>query len=217
MPIDPESGGTWIAVNDAGVVFALLNANPESPASKIPAPRRSRGTIISALADSASAVGALAKALTLPFADVRPFRLLLVDEHHFIECWPHRGRLRRRRTDLLRATMRTSSGLGDALVQRPRRGLFRAFFDDPSDPVVAQDAFHAHHWPGRGAVSVHMCRANARTVSRTTVEVREREVRLAYRATGQDTGQEAVEVVLARAAPPARTAQGTRVGTTSTG
>ena len=23
MPIDPESGGTWIAANDAGVVFAL--------------------------------------------------------------------------------------------------------------------------------------------------------------------------------------------------
>ena len=25
MPIDPSSGGTWIAANDAGLVFAVLN------------------------------------------------------------------------------------------------------------------------------------------------------------------------------------------------
>src|SRR5206468_9651830 len=31
MPIDPVSGGTWIAVNDAGLAMTLLNANFAQP------------------------------------------------------------------------------------------------------------------------------------------------------------------------------------------
>jgi hypothetical protein len=67
--------------------------------------------------------------------------------------------------------MRTSSSLGDALVEGPRRTLFRRFFRGTSQAAAAQDAFHDHQWPGREDVSVRMQRAGASTVSRTTVEV----------------------------------------------
>jgi uncharacterized protein with NRDE domain len=193
MPVDPESGGTWIAVNDAGVVFAVLNASADGRTRNMSAPPRSRGTIIPALADSDSAEAAFRRTLILPVTDLRPFRLLLIDRHEFIECRPREGRLSHRRTPLLRAMMRTSSGLGDSLVQRPRRALFRAFFNGQADAAAAaQDAFHAHQWPGREAISVNMRRVGARTVSRATVEVWGHEIRLAYQATGSETVQIAI-------------------------
>ena len=43
MPVDPESGGTWIGVNDAGLVCSLLNVYNGSTATRA---RVSRGTII---------------------------------------------------------------------------------------------------------------------------------------------------------------------------
>jgi hypothetical protein len=51
-------------------------------------------------------------------------------------------------------------------------------------PAVAQDAFHHHQWPGRGELSVLMSRADARTVSITTVEIGERRVWMEYLAAG---------------------------------
>src|SRR5688572_26484109 len=47
MPIDPTSGGTWIAVNDAGLAVALLNVNRRGPQKF--SDRTSRGRIIPSL------------------------------------------------------------------------------------------------------------------------------------------------------------------------
>ena len=33
MPVDPDSGGTWIAASDAGLVFTLLNVNSDTDAN----------------------------------------------------------------------------------------------------------------------------------------------------------------------------------------
>jgi hypothetical protein len=90
--------------------------------------------------------------------------------------------MRHRRSCLQSAILRTSSGLGDAVVAGPRRTLFQRTFNHPYDPRVAQDLFHRHQWPGREAISVNMRRPDARTVSQTIVEVRDGSVTLAYRA-----------------------------------
>lgn len=175
MPIDPESGGTWIAANDGGVVFALLNANPTahlqstSPAPLSCAP--SRGTIIPALVESATVSEALTRAERLDVERYAPFRLLLLDRFQLVECWQQDDRLRHRRSFLSSAVMRTSSGLGDAVVAGPRRALFQQIFSQRDDAAVAQDRFHRHRWIGREALSVNMCRSDARTVSHTIVEV----------------------------------------------
>ena len=178
MPIDPQSGGTWIAANDAGVIFAILNANPavsSATRASVPQDRRqqpmSRGTIIPALVESATVSEALARAQCLPANSFAPFRLLLFDRFQLVECWPHDHRIRHRRSFLSAPIMRTSSRLGDAVVAGPRRALFRRFLNHPDHAPVAQDRFHQHRWIGREAVSVNMRRSDARTVSRTVVEV----------------------------------------------
>jgi hypothetical protein len=48
MPTDPLSGGTWLAVNDAGLALAVLNVNPTDRARNAPKPLRSRGAVIPA-------------------------------------------------------------------------------------------------------------------------------------------------------------------------
>jgi hypothetical protein len=199
MPRDGGAGGTWIAANDAGVVFALLNVNPRSLCAKEqrrlppshpltrdeqPAPEsyRTRGAIIAQLTDATSAEGAASRARALRLQAYRPFRVLAFDAAgHVGEVVWTGERVRHRLESFSVPLLRTSSGLGDALVAGPRRGLFvRAMRAAAGRPAAAQDAFHRHQWPGRGALSVLMSRADARTVSITTVEVGEDGLRMEY-------------------------------------
>lgn len=184
MPIDPDSGGTWIAASDAGVVFVLLSANPRvaNPGVPVSAGEISRGTIIPSLVGCATVSRALAQAEKLAATRFAPFRLLILDRYEVVDCWPDGDRIRHRRSYLQSAILRTSSGLGDAVVARPRRTLFQRTFNGPSDSRVSQDLFHRHQWSGREAISVNMRRPDARTVSQTIVEVRDGSVTLAYRA-----------------------------------
>jgi hypothetical protein len=179
MPIDPPSGGTWIAANDAGLVFVVLNVNDGVPAR---AGEISRGTIIPALVGCATISRALAQAQQVQARRFAPFRLLILDRYEAVDCWPDGDRLRHRRSYLRSAILRTSSGLGDAMVAGPRRTLFQRAFSSTASARQTQDDFHRHRWPGREAISVNMRRHDAATVSRTIVEVREGSVRLSYQA-----------------------------------
>lgn len=179
MPIDPASGGTWIAANDAGLVFVVLNANHGTAA---PAGAVSRGTIIPTLVGCATVSRAVDEAQRIRSGQFAPFRLLIIDRHEFVDCRPGRDGLRYRRSPLCCAILRTSSGLGDAVVRTPRRTLFQRTFTAVPNARAAQDHYHHHQWPGREAISVNMRRADAATVSRTIIEVSESRVRLSYHA-----------------------------------
>jgi uncharacterized protein with NRDE domain len=178
MPVDPESGGTWIGVNDAGLACSLLNVYDGSTATRTPV---SRGTIIPPLLRYADVDSALMWASQLEPTHYQPFRLLIVDGRELVECCSDGRALHHRRQPLSEAVIRTSSGLGDRLVARPRAALFRKFIAATSNKVAAEDLFHLHQWRGREEVSVRMRRADARTVSHTVIEVRELTVSLAYR------------------------------------
>jgi hypothetical protein len=65
------------------------------------------------------------------------------------------------------------------------------------DPAAQQDAFHAHRWRDRPAVSVHMSRPDACTVSTTIVEVTTGEVRMTYQPAHEAEGTH-VGIVIAR-------------------
>ena len=66
--------------------------------------------------------------------------------------------------------MLTSSGLGDELVEAPRRELFDAMLSFGECSRQRQDEFHRHSWGDRTYLSVCMRRTDAATTSYTVVE-----------------------------------------------
>jgi uncharacterized protein with NRDE domain len=196
-PVDAAAGGTWVAVTDAGLALALLNVNSGSGVASGHAPLRSRGTIIPDLLDCGTLAEALARAAAFDPALHAPFRLVLADRRQFAEL-----RSDGRRTDaappadLVSSMLFTSSGLGDELVEAPRRELFRATFASGANRVAAQDAFHRYHWPDRPHLSVCMRREDARTVSHTVVSITPARATLTYHPDAPDRPREPVTVRL---------------------
>jgi uncharacterized protein with NRDE domain len=185
-PTDPRGGGTWIGAGDSGLVLCLLNVNLEPPAA-LPANLTSRGVVIPRLIGFRNAARAMERLESLELDRFAPFRLVAADISdnalRIIEArWD--------RDDLQFTTHGSapvcfvSSGLGDSKAL-PRLPLFESVVPRTDATPEAQDEFHAHRWPDRPEVSVLMSRAEARTVSVTTVDVARRavgmNVRMGYR------------------------------------
>jgi hypothetical protein len=173
LPIDPQSGGTWIAVSDAGLAFAVLNVNPpERGVHRFP---QSRGRVIGGLLDCYDLAQAVSRAERIDRSNYPPFRLVVADRREVVSL-TDAGSDRRDVTGDL-PLMFTSSSLGDHVVEPPRRALFEA---DPPRSAAEQDALHGNRWPDRPHLSVCMTRADAATVSYTVVEIDRRRVALKY-------------------------------------
>lgn len=199
MPIDPSSGGTWVAVNDAGLALTLLNYNlPEPPTGR----SRSRGEVIPTLMGCGTAREVLELLPSIAAHEMMPFRLVFCDGHG-VFCW--------RSTEpavlsegvvgvpFWSPEMFTSSGLGDHLVEPPRRELFNTWFgDDPAAYTDEQLAFHQHRWDDRPHLSVAMSREDARTVSYTAVDIASDRVTMRYHPDRPDLPAEDVVVSLPR-------------------
>lgn len=194
MPVDPESQGTWIGVNDGGLIATLLNVNinnaqlPELTAATDGHRVKSRGTIIPLIlgCDEVDAEVEIVRALDP--CDFSPFRLVLLDGRRIAEIRSD-GRAIRINANLFEGQplFFTSSGLGDELVDAPRRKLFEENFAEAPNLREKQDRFHMHCWPERRHLSVLMSRPDAHTVSRSVVEVNDQTVRMTYADTSSGT------------------------------
>jgi hypothetical protein len=195
LPIDPVSGGTWVAGNDAGLAMTVLNVNQEGRKKGTTSLPRSRGMIIPSLLHSDTLTSALSQATGLEQTRYAPFRLVLADRKEWAEVRSDGQRLKlMSRTAIVEPVFFTSSGLGDHLVEEPRRRLFVEFFNSAGDPVARQEAFHRHYWPDRPHLSVCMRRVEARTVSYTIVSLGQDMVTLTYHADAPDQPAETVLV-----------------------
>jgi hypothetical protein len=185
LPIDPAGGGTWLGASDAPLVLVLLNANPAGRPTH-PAPR-SRGLIIPGLLGCGGLDEVREMVAALDPREYSPFRLVAMHGREFIEFRSDSSEIAARPAERLAApVLFTSSGLGDALVEGPRRALFETFFTPGADWVARQDAFHRHSWPDREHLSVCMRRTDARTVSHSVVEVGPRRLTFTYYADAPD-------------------------------
>jgi hypothetical protein len=181
MPVDPQSGGTWIAATDAGLTFTLLNAYPSPHDRNAPPPRVSRGGIIPALCEATTLDEAFERTQSLKADDYAGFRLVLADRERCGDVYCTGGSCRRTAPKIIETPLLfTSSGLGDSVVDSPRRALFEECLTEGPDLHLRQDAFHRHSWPERRHLSVCMSRPEARTVSLTIVELGVNEVRMDY-------------------------------------
>jgi hypothetical protein len=178
-PVDPVGGGTWVAVNDAGLALALLNRGSRHQSWRT-LPAASRGTIIPRIADAVSLAGAIERALALDVERLDPFTLVMVQATSVAALTSGNGGVALRIQALTAPVLFTSSSLGDDLVATPRRELFSALVTANPAPLEGQAEFHHHQWPSRPEISVRMSRADAATVSRTVVDVTPRAVTIRY-------------------------------------
>jgi hypothetical protein len=199
FPIDPEGGGTWIGVNDAGLVVTLLNAHPTNAAGsrqqavgrsdtrnrdRREGVERSRGLIVRELLGCASFAQAIAAAAETDARTFAPFRLVILQSRSVAVVTSDGGvSLIRTQAHLNEPLLFTSSSLGDAVVELPRRRLFeRIVLSRRAGWLSGQSRFHRHRWPSRPEISVRMERPDAMTVSRTAIELADDGVRLLYEA-----------------------------------
>src|SRR5262249_28571018 len=78
LPIDPEGGGSWIGVNDRGLIVSLLNRYDGGP---VPAgPKTSRGALVRLALSCDSIQAATDAVLTVGATRFQPFRLVLVHD-----------------------------------------------------------------------------------------------------------------------------------------
>jgi hypothetical protein len=198
-PVDPASGGTWIAANDAGMAFVLLNVN-DGQENSAPLPLLSRGTVIPSLLHNATLTAALAQMSGLDVTRYAPFRLLVLDRLVLAEI--HADCAQTRLVQCVRIDrpfLFTSSGLGDRLVEAPRRELFTASFGQREDWLAQQDRFHRHRWPECPHLSVCMSRPDARTVSYSLVDLMPEGAAFTYYPKTPDQPVEPMRIVLADA------------------
>jgi hypothetical protein len=166
-PIDPQSGGTWIGANDAGLILSILNASGRVSDGR---PRRSRGEIIPWLLAQEGLVEALDAARRMNPRAYPPFRLVAIQGTTIGILATNGTTLSVDGATLTSPRLFTSSSLGDAAVEAPRERLFRDLvLDAPDGWVHGQTRFHAHGWPDRPELSVCMRRVDAATVSRSIV------------------------------------------------
>lgn len=172
-PMDLEAGGTWIAAADSGLVLCLLNVNPEPPPRLPRSGLESRGLVIPSLIGLHNPQAVVRRLTQTSLKRFAPFRLLAMLGSR---AGADVAELRWDRSTLSvawrsgAAACFVSSGLGDSLAA-PRLDLFDEMVASPGPTPDRQDEFHRHQWPDRPEISVLMARADARTVSITTLEV----------------------------------------------
>jgi hypothetical protein len=124
------------------------------------------------------------------------FRLVVIHRFTVVDATGDGVRIGiRRRTTLAAPLLYTSSSLGDAIVEAPRRQLFRRMvLERRGGWLRGQARFHRHQWPARREISVRMERADALTVSRTVVDVTRVARSLSYEALGGSRSAREVRV-----------------------
>jgi hypothetical protein len=162
-PVDGPSGGTWLGVNAAGLLLALLNQYPQPAPARAPL---SRGTLIPQALGQPDAASAARRLRALDPAQVGPCLLVLAGpgQPTLSLRWKADGWALRDhgRGPLLFA----SSGVDAVAAEALRRAQFEAALPGGAP---ALEALHRSHQGGPGPLSVCMHRGASRSVSLTRV------------------------------------------------
>jgi len=172
FPFDPQSGGTWIGINDARMALVILNRTISTEPQTSSQLWQSRGTIIPRLLRHDTLYAAVREALGLDPTRFDLFRLIALQGSIVAAVTSDGRRLSYAFFDTDRPLMFTSSSLGGASAELARRHLFKRIVVHARHGWRrGQHRFHRHAWIRRPEISVVMNRPDARTVSRTVVDL----------------------------------------------
>jgi len=184
-PEDGDFGGSWIAVNEAGLTLALLNGDSsrDEEAKDPEGGYLSRGLLLVSLIDCATVATVLERLHGSALDRCRSFLLFTFEPFHPPQLTRWTG------SELLPATAvdggvpLVSSSFDTEEVRARRTELFRRMKQEwKGDPAALHLAYHASHLPARGAYSPCMHRPDARTVSFSRVAVDSGRAVFDYRA-----------------------------------
>lgn len=172
-----SSGGTWLALNDQGIVLALLNRNPSRPMTKA----RSRGEIIPSLLHEQSLQRIHAKLLALDCEGFLPFTVVALDgpNQRVIETvWD--GARMRSAEPKWGPRHWFSSSLSDDEALRVRGKTCEVF--RRRLPLFGERLreLHSSHGPAAGAYSLCVHREGVATVSYAEVRIEGNEATFGY-------------------------------------
>lgn len=184
-PLDGDFGGSWIGVNEFGLLLCLLNG--DSPRDRDddepPAGFTSRGLLLTALIDSRSADQTVRRLARLEHSRFRSFVLAAFEppEAAALARWDRSDlRVTSGGLDVVPTPLISSSFCSEEvrcsrvrLFERMRRAA------GEESPSVHLD-FHASHEPQKGPYSVCMHRTDARTVSFSRIVVGPESIRFHY-------------------------------------
>ena len=172
-PTEP-SGGTWMAVNDSGITFTLINWYAIS--SKVKAKSVSRGEVVKAVSSSTTALLAAGTLEQLPLPRINPFRLIgFFPETNEIFEWRWDLKTLFAKQHPWRLQQWISSGFDEPQAQRLRDKVFQgAAALKSAGHREWLRRLHRSHAPATGPFSTCMHREDAATVSYTEVSVSSR-------------------------------------------
>lgn len=178
-PSEP-GGGTWIAVNDSGITFALINWYAIS--STVNAKTVSRGEVVKIVSPLTTALSAAKALKQLPLARINPFRLVgfFPDTTEIIE-WRWNIKTLFSKKHQWRLKQWISSGFDEPQAQRLRGKVFQGMAAQKSAGSLEWlRRLHRSHAPDTGPFSTCMHRADAATVSYIEVNVLSRITAMRY-------------------------------------
>ena len=184
-PTDPDGGGTWIWVNEAGVIACLLNNY--TAIKHIPANPVSRGLLLSSLATVPSIAALEQSVIALDCSNYRGFYLFGYDgTSKVMFIWDGRE-LSRCAADELSCPVTTSGFLPDEVIAYRRKQFSLQVAEQAGQRRTKLEAYHTTHNPQFPAHSVLMARPDARTISHSRIIVDPARIRFSY--TSIDTHQ----------------------------
>lgn len=178
-PIDGESGGTWIGVNQFGLTLALLNRY-DVPAGPPRVEYLSRGWLLLELLNSLSPQHAQDRLQARRLTAFQPFTLAAIAVAEPARLFQWNGCQLSVEGNAEAHLPLTSSSFATARVIDERRAQFAQLPTDADDRRAVLASFHQSHTPEPGAFSVCMHRDNAQTVSYSHIQINAQQITFNY-------------------------------------
>lgn len=163
FPVDPDGGGTWLTVNEHGVVVGLLNYYQ----GRLPKGRlRSRGQLVKELSVCATREEVNAKLANENLSRYAPFSLMVFDrqllrsDRESLACLNWTGSQLKVH---VQARPLISSAIWFSDVKKSRLSIYHQEVQTPALKELL--SYHSSHSPEPSAYSVCMHREDASTVS----------------------------------------------------
>jgi hypothetical protein len=181
-PLDGNHGGSWIAVNEYGMAFCLLNRyRSTEPPGRGENPYRSRGLLLLDLVGCRCLAEVWKKIRSLQLREYPPFALVVLGYQLPAMLMDWCGRYLRLDDNADQAVPLVSSSFDQEGAQTSRKMLFAqlAAKRGLADSKLLH-TFHTSHLPLKGPYSPCMHRSDASTVSFSRISVSDGRVEFSY-------------------------------------